>query len=373
MVKAGVFILIKLAPTFGWNIGGMMVVLVGGLTFFFCSALAISQSNAKRVLAYSTVANLGLIVACAGVGTPEATWAAIFLLVFHAAAKSLLFLCVGTAEHHIGSRDIEDMDELFARMPRLALLMALGMLAMFIAPFGMLVSKWATIVSLVDTGNITLLLILAFGSALTFMFWAKWLGKILAIAQAGQNVEKTVHATEWFSLALMAALSIGCSLGFPWVSRHVVEPYLASVTAGLSATVAALSGDATSALSDAIAATGNISTNWTASTARGALSFDNLLIMSIIALVLVLVLLFVLVQSRRATGNATVYLSGVGRDFEKRTFINALSGTSLASQRNWYLQSWFGESAITPTANIVAIVVLIISFILAYSGIGGLL
>ena len=81
--------------------------------------MAISQSNAKRVLAYSTIANLGLVTACAGVGTPEAVWAACFLILFHALAKSLLFLCVGTAEHHIGSRDIESMDLLFDRMPRL--------------------------------------------------------------------------------------------------------------------------------------------------------------------------------------------------------------------------------------------------------------
>jgi ech hydrogenase subunit A len=352
MVKAGVFILIKLSPCFGWNTPGMMVVLVGGITFLFCSGLAISQSNAKRVLAYSTIANLGLIVACAGVGTPEATWAAIFLLLFHAAAKSLLFLCVGTAEHHIGSRDIEDMDQLFVRMPRLALLMALGMLAMFIAPFGMLISKWATIVSLVDTNNITLLFILAFGSALTFMFWAKWLGKILAIAQAGANVEKTVHKSEWFSLGLMAVLSVVCSVGFPWISLLVVEPYLINVTAALGASA---------------------SFAWQVGAGHGAISFDNLLIMSVISLVLVLVLLFVLLQSRRNSGNANVYLSGIGRDFEQRTFTNSLAAESQAGQRNWYLQSWFGESVLTPIANVVNIVVVICGFILAYAGIGGIL
>ena len=148
MVKAGVFLLIKLAPIMmACPVPSVMVILVGGLTFLFCSFMAISQSNAKRVLAYSTIANLGLIVACAGVGTPEAVWAAAFLVLFHAIAKSLLFLCVGTAEHHIGSRDIEDMDLLFERMPRLARFMMLGILCMFIAPFGMLLAKWATLVS----------------------------------------------------------------------------------------------------------------------------------------------------------------------------------------------------------------------------------
>ena len=171
MVKAGVFLLVKLAPIFVvCPVPAVMTILVGGLTFMLCSFMAISQSNAKRVLAYSTIANLGLIVACAGVGTPEAIWAAAFLVLFHAVAKSLLFLCVGTAEHHIGSRNIEDMDLLFERMPRLARFMMLGIMCMFVAPFGMLIAKWATLVSFVETGSVALIILLAFGSAATFLF-----------------------------------------------------------------------------------------------------------------------------------------------------------------------------------------------------------
>ena len=72
MVKAGVFLLIKLAPLYALSvIPSMLAILVGGITFCLASFMAISQSNAKHVLAYSTIANLGLIVACAGVGTPR--------------------------------------------------------------------------------------------------------------------------------------------------------------------------------------------------------------------------------------------------------------------------------------------------------------
>ena len=202
----------------------VMVILVGGLTFLFCSFMAISQSNAKRVLAYSTIANLGLIVACAGVGTPEAVWAAAFLVLFHAIAKSLLFLCVGTAEHHIGSRDIEDMDLLFERMPRLARFMMLGILCMFIAPFGMLLAKWATLVSFADTGQVALIVLLAFGSAATFMFWAKWLGKLSGIAARPENVEAKVHSSEWVAIMVMAVLVILCCIGqFPAVQSRNVQ------------------------------------------------------------------------------------------------------------------------------------------------------
>ncbi|MDR3307624.1 MAG: hypothetical protein LBS58_01840 [Coriobacteriales bacterium] len=340
MVKAGVFLLIKLSPCFGWNYNGMMVVLVGGLTFLFCSFIAISQSNAKRVLAYSTVANLGLIVACAGVGTPEAVWAAIFLLIFHAAAKSLLFLCVGTAEHHIGSRDIEDMDNLFVRMPMLARLMALGMLCMFIAPFGMLISKWATIVSLVDTNNVVLLFILAFGSAATFMFWAKWLGKVLATAQQSPDVEKAVHPSEWFSLVLMAALVVLLSVGFPFISEGVVVPYLVRFEADVFP---------------------GLLPQWAAITST--IDFDNLLIMAVI--VLALIAAFAIQFTRPKKPTASIYLAGVALDSQERTYRNSFSGETQATQRNWYLDGWFGEKALEPTANIMSIVVIAFGFIAA--------
>ncbi|MCI7144317.1 MAG: hydrogenase, partial [Collinsella sp.] len=161
MVKAGVFLMVKLSPLYAtYPVTGFMVTSVGAITFLLAALMAISQSNAKRVLAYSTISNLGLISACLGVGAPEAVWAAIFLILFHTVAKSLLFLCVGTAEHHIGSRNIEDMDGMFSRMPHLTRLMMLGIMGMFVAPFGMLVSKWGALVAFAQTGNVLMIMVL---------------------------------------------------------------------------------------------------------------------------------------------------------------------------------------------------------------------
>jgi len=84
MVKAGVYVMIRFAPLLQGSFAGLALSLVGGSTFLIASAIAISQSNAKKVLAYSTIATLGLVTACAGVGTFEAVWAAVFLLIFHA-------------------------------------------------------------------------------------------------------------------------------------------------------------------------------------------------------------------------------------------------------------------------------------------------
>ncbi|MEC4175888.1 proton-conducting transporter membrane subunit [Adlercreutzia sp. R7] len=332
MVKAGVFMLIKLAPVLhGAPAPAIMVMLVGGITFALCSFMAISQSNAKRVLAYSTIANLGLITACAGVGTPEAVWAACFLVLFHAIAKSLLFLCVGTAEHHIGSRDIEDMDLLFDRMPRLARFMMLGIMCMFIAPFGMLMAKWATLVSFVDTRQVALILILAFGSAATFMFWAKWLGKLAGVAGSPENVELTVKPTEWASLLLMAVLLVLSCVFMPFISALNVEPYLLSVYGSFGQDI----------------------------------STDNLWLASICTVIVVLVL-FAGVGRQQKSRKVSVYLAGVSRDDDSRAFQNALSGTAVATARNWYMDEVFGEKRIAPVGVVFNSIIMVVAFVVAF-------
>ena len=330
MVKAGVFLLVKLAPVLAvCPIPGGMLMFVGGLTFLVCSALAITQSNAKRVLAYSTIANLGLITACAGVGTPEAVWAATFLILFHAIAKSLLFLCVGTAEHHIGSRDIEDMDLLFDRMPSLARFMMLGIMTMFIAPFGMLIAKWATLQAFTEAGNVILVLLLAFGSAVTFMFWAKWMGKLAGIAGQSRNVELSVHTSEWIPIMLMAVLiALGC-VGLPLISLNLVEPYLYVVYGSLSFPI----------------------------------SFDNLIIAGVAVILMIIVIFAGLGHS--TARKVDVYLAGVSVDNSNRTFKNSLSGVTQATARNWYMKDWLGEQRLDVFGTVACSVFIIALYVFA--------
>lgn len=338
MVKAGCFLLIKLSPLFlVFPVASAMVVLIGGLTFCLASFMAISQSNAKRVLAYSTIANLGLIVACAGVGTPEAVWAAIFLVIFHAVAKSLLFLCVGTAEHHIGSRDIEDMDLMFERMPRLARFMMAGIMIMFVAPFGMLIAKWGTLVSFADTGNVALILILGFGSAATFLFWAKWLGKLSGIAAHPLNVETTVHRSEWIALMVMAVLSMLCCVGLPVLSTFLVEPYIFDVFGVCSQGV----------------------------------SQANLWVAALLSAV-VFVVLFGGLGSKQVK-QVPVYLAGVSENNANRTFRNSLSGETMATSRNWYMEGVFGEPKITPVGVWATSIIIVVGFCAAIATLCGLL
>ena len=328
MVKAGVFLIVKLSPLYMvYPVASFMVTSIGALTFLLAAFMAISQSNAKRVLAYSTISNLGLISACLGVGEPESIWAAIFLILFHTVAKSLLFLCVGTAEHHIGSRNIEDMDGLFSRMPHLARLMMLGIMGMFVAPFGMLVSKWGALVSFAETGNVLMLLVLAFGSAATFFFWAKWLVKLAGVDRAAENVEAGVHGSEWFALRSIAGLLVLCCIMLPVLSDRVVSVYLQHAFG----TVPELIGR------------------------------DALYLMVIVAAFMAVVLLTSFRFSSKP--QAGMYLSGVAVDGERHLFAGSLGTPREAGKRNWYLTGVFNERRIGSLGTIVSTAVIAFSLL----------
>ena len=228
MVKAGVYLVLRMAPAVTGTKVGMMVALVGAVTFVVGSLAAITSSEAKRVLAWSTVANLGLIVLCGGIGTYEAVWAGILLIIFHAVAKCLLFLCVGVVEHKLHSRNIEDMSGLVVRMPRVAIMMQIGMAGMFLAPFGMLISKWAVLKAVVDAYP-SLSVFIAFGSAATLFFWVKWMGKLVQVVGPAERIRKEMVLGEAIALyGLSAATALACLL-FPLISSHFIEPYIYAV------------------------------------------------------------------------------------------------------------------------------------------------
>lgn len=312
MVKAGVYIIVRFAPIFQSTITGYLIAMVGVLTFLIASGIAISQSNAKRVLAYSTIANLGLIVACAGIGTYEAIWAAILLIVFHAISKSLLFLATGTVEHRIKSRDIDDMNGLIVRMPRIAAMMVIGIAGMFLLPFGMLISKWAAIQAFIDAPfGFLFVTILAFGSALTVFFWAKWMGKILTVTTDSKNIEGEVDHSEWSALATLAGLSVVTTLVFPLLSTKLLEPYL-------------------------MANYGHVA----------RLSQDNITIMILMLFMIVLLPLSILVPHRKHRHLAP-YMCGRQTTQDLR-FSGSLGVQKKTVLSNYYLHPYFGEAKLKP-------------------------
>ena len=226
MVKAGIYVLFRLAPAMSGTQTGLLISFIGGFTFLAASIMAIAQTDGKKVLAFSTISNLGLMVACAGVGTAETIWAGIFLMMFHAISKSLLFQNVGATENSLHSRDIEDMHGLIYRLPRLGAFMFIGIAGMFLAPFGMLISKWSALKASVDTSNIMLVLFIVYGSATTMFYWTKWMSKIISYTDTEIKVKDITKKDELLSLSIHAGLMLALCLLFPVLSVVYVEPLL---------------------------------------------------------------------------------------------------------------------------------------------------
>jgi multicomponent K+:H+ antiporter subunit A len=118
MVKAGVFLLIRLFPALGgtaewtWLIGG-----AGVITLLLGSLFAIFKSDMKGLLAYSTISHLGLITVLLGIGSPLSVVAAIFHVMNHAIFKASLFMAVGIIDHETGTRDMRVLRGLRRAMP----------------------------------------------------------------------------------------------------------------------------------------------------------------------------------------------------------------------------------------------------------------
>ncbi|HEY8530727.1 MAG TPA: proton-conducting transporter membrane subunit, partial [Limnochorda sp.] len=156
MVKAGLYLVGRLALVLGGTtLWSALVVTVGMLTMLVGSYTAIAQRDLKALLAYSTVSQLGFIMAALGLGTPGALGAAVFHLFNHATFKGALFLVVGIVDHETGTRDRAKLGGLRRAMPWSAAFMTLSALSLAGVPLlSGFISKEMIFSSLVEAGSV---------------------------------------------------------------------------------------------------------------------------------------------------------------------------------------------------------------------------
>lgn len=134
MVTAGVFLLIRCSPLLAHagNILPLMAVL-GGITSLFSASVGLVQNDIKRVIAYSTCSQLGMMVLIAGLSKFDV---ALFHLYNHGFFKALLFLSAGSIIHALsGQQDMRKLGALTQRLPFLYIVMTIASLALMGIPF----------------------------------------------------------------------------------------------------------------------------------------------------------------------------------------------------------------------------------------------
>lgn len=134
MVVAGVFLLIRVSPIIALNptIADIILVL-GALTAFFASSTAISQHDIKKIVAFSTTSQLGLMVFAIGLNLPIF---AFFHMCTHGFFKAMLFLCSGSIIHNSSNeQDLRKMGGITYSLPVTSACLTIGSLALFGVPF----------------------------------------------------------------------------------------------------------------------------------------------------------------------------------------------------------------------------------------------
>jgi len=259
LIKAcGVYVLVRLVFSVfaGLEAFGVVLVVLGTLSMVAGAILAIGQGDLKRLLAYSSISQVGYVVTAIGTGLVLLAWApgkpalqalavlaifgGLFHLANHAVFKSLLFLLSGSIEYATGTRQLKSLGGLGRSMPLTAWSLRIAALSISgVPPFAGFFSKFIILLVLVQAavlghGAFWLVAVLALAVAvLTLVYYAKVQRAVLG----GAPTAATADAREVpFSMAVAtAALAVLCLAGalvlHPAVKRRIVDPAVAVLVA----------------------------------------------------------------------------------------------------------------------------------------------
>ncbi len=236
MVKAGVYLLMRLNPVLGgtpeWQ---MLLPLFGGATLVIGAVLACRQTDLKLMLAYTTMASLGLLVMLTGIGFPHAIEAAALYLVAHSLFKGALFMVAGIIDHETGTRDVTKLGGLRSAMPltfAIALAAALSMGGL--PPFFGFLAKEEIYYALagLDRRAMVFAALAIFGNAL--MFAVAFAVALKPFVGAKIETPKSAHEAPvllWLGPALLAAKGLSAAL-LSGLTHELVSTPMATAIAG---------------------------------------------------------------------------------------------------------------------------------------------
>jgi len=246
MVSAGIYLILRIFPliTAGWHHGDplteIMVIIsfVGAFTALFASTLAVGQNDIKRVLAYSTISQLGYMVAAVGIG---AFVAAAFHLITHAFFKALLFLGSGSVIHgvehgahesgdHINPNDMTHMGGLRKKMPLTFWTFLIGGLTLSGFPIitAGFWSKDEILAEAFGTSHLAIFVVLALAALITAFYTGRQI-TMTFLGKARSKAAEHAHESTWtmtVPLVVLAFFSVvigwaGVPKGFPVLSSFV--------------------------------------------------------------------------------------------------------------------------------------------------------
>ena len=231
MVTAGVYLLCRMSPILALSVPGRTTIaIVGGVTAFVAATIACSQKDIKKVLAFSTISQIGYMVLAVGVGAYSA---AIFLMICHAFFKALLFLGSGSVIHSLnGEQDLGKMGGLQKYLPLTFPTFLIGWLTISgVPPFAAFWSKGDILANVFEYSKLLWVL-----GVLTALLTAYYMSRLFVLTFRGTERFREIteghdpHESPWVMtspLVILAALSVvGGVLDLPWIHHNSLEGFL---------------------------------------------------------------------------------------------------------------------------------------------------
>jgi len=222
MVAAGVYLMIRVSPLLSHAPAlGTAILVIGVVTSLLAGTLALVERDLKRVLAYSTVSQLGMMMAAVGCGAPEAAY---FHLLTHAFFKALLFLAAGSILHAISTGDLFSMGRLARPMPVTAGCFAVGALALAgVAPTAGFFSKDEVLSAVLLAGHPVAFTLLVVNAGIT----AFYIGRAFFLAMGGARAAAG-HPHESPALMTVPLIALAAGSVFGGLLGPVVPRLLAA-------------------------------------------------------------------------------------------------------------------------------------------------
>jgi multicomponent Na+:H+ antiporter subunit D len=203
-----------------------VLMLLGAVSMVVAALLALGQKDMKRMLAYSSISQVGYVVLGIGIGTPLGIAGGLFHLFNHALAKALLFLTSGSVQQATGTRDMDDMGGLAKRMPVTALTNLVGSLSIAgVPPLNGFWSKLLIIVALVQAGHPVFAVIAVLVSVLTLWYYLIMQRKAF-FGKLNEKWAAVKEAPFWMTAAtvLLALLCVGIGILFSSTVTTWIQP-----------------------------------------------------------------------------------------------------------------------------------------------------
>ncbi len=211
----------------GFTVPGLMVTVMGLCTMAYGEWMALRQEDVKRMLAYSTMGQVGEIFTVLGLGTWLAAAGALAHVLNHAIMKDLLFLCAGGLIFRVGSRKLSDLAGLVHEMPWAVGCMSIGLVSiMGLPPFNGFVSKYLMIVACMDAGQPLIAAALIAASLVGAIYYMRILRTILLDpVPAGRKRVEGVTATMRWPMIILAGLCVILGVA-PQTGLSLITPIL---------------------------------------------------------------------------------------------------------------------------------------------------